>query len=255
MLLLDSKYKTEMRKISWILILIMAGSSLQLIAQQNFASISFGASIPQGEYASTGNLANSGYANTGGAIKFDAGYFPVSYFGIGGSFSFGSNYANRDSLLQDVVAYIEENAAGGIEIPEDADVLYGSGFWNYINLHVGPHFSIRASQSIYFDIRGLFGLSIIRAPNQELTIVYNENEFYTRSSYNNAAFGFTTGGGVRIMLNSNLALKISADYIQTKAKNTYTFDLFEGVTDEVPPLDAEFKIQALEITAGLAYSF
>jgi len=244
-----------MRKALWILILFLTGSSMQLIAQQNFASISFGASIPQGDYASTGDLSSSGYANTGGAIKFDAGYFPVSYFGIGGSFSFGSNYANRDSLLVDVINYIEDNTSSGIDIPEDAEVLYGSGFWNYINLFIGPHFSIRANQRIYFDIRGLCGLSIIRAPNQELTITYDENEFYTYSSYNNVAFGFTAGGGIRIMLNTNLALKLSADYVQTKAKNTYTFDLFEGVTDEVPPLDAEFRIQAVEVTAGLAYSF
>jgi opacity protein-like surface antigen len=244
-----------MRKTITILMIFLAGSSLHLMAQQNYASISFGATIPQGDYASTGDLASSAYANTGGAIKFDAGYFPLSYFGIGGSFSFGSNYADRDSLLADVITYIEDNTAGGIDIPEDAEVLYGSGFWNYINLHLGPHFSIRATQRIYFDIRALFGLSIIRAPNQELTIVYDENEFYTYSSYNNVAFGLTAGGGIRIMLNSNLALKLSCDYVQTKAKNTYTFDLFQGVTDEVPPLDAEFPIQAVEITAGLAYSF
>lgn len=244
-----------MRKAISFLIIFLAASSLYLMAQQNYASISFGASIPQGDYASTGDLSSSAYANTGGAIKFDAGYFPVSYFGIGGSFSFGSNYANSDSLIADVIAYIEDNSAGGIDIPEDAEVLYGTGFWNYVNLHMGPHFSIRASQLIYFDFRALFGLSIIRAPSQELTIVYDENEFHTRSSYNNVAFGLTAGGGMRIMLNSNLALKLSCDYVQTKAKNTYTFDLLEGVTDEVPPLDAEFPIQAVEVTAGLAYSF
>lgn len=244
-----------MRKEIYILVLLMAGASLQLSAQQNFASISFGATMPRGDYASTGDLSSNGYANTGGAIKFDAGYFPVSYFGIGGSFSFGSNYANRDSLLKDVVSYIEENAVGGIEIPDDAEALYGSGFWNYINLFLGPHFSIRAAQKLYFDIRGLAGLSIIRAPNQELTINFDDTSIYTNSNYNNVAFGWTAGGGIRYKFNENLALKLSADYVQTKAKNTYTFDLFQGVVDEVPPLDSEFYIKALELTAGLAYSF
>ena len=244
-----------MRKAIWILILFLASASLQLMAQQNFASISFGASIPQGDYAATGDLSSNGYANTGGAIKFDGGYFPVSYFGIGGSFSFGSNYATRDSLLKDVVTYIEENSSGIGDIPEDAEATYGSGFWNYINLFLGPHFSIRASQSLYFDFRGLGGLSIIRAPNQELTITYDGNYIYTNSSYNNVAFGWTAGGGIRYKFNENLALKLSVDYVQTKAKNTYTFDLFEGVVEDVPPLDAEFYIKALEITAGLAYSF
>ena len=242
-----------MRKASLILILCLTGASLQLLAQQNFASISFGASLPRGDYAGTGDLSSNGYANTGGAIKFDAGYFPVSYFGIGGSFSFGSNYAQRDSLGKDIIAYIEENASGGIEIPEEAEIIYGSGFWNYINLHIGPHFSIRVSQSLYFDIRALAGLSVIRAPNQELTITYDGDYIYTSSSYNNVAFGWTAGGGLRFKFNENLALKLSVDYIQTKAKNTYSFDLVQGL--DVPPLDAEFFIKTLELTAGLAYSF
>lgn len=244
-----------MRKIFWILIIILAAASMQLSAQQNYASISFGASIPRGNYASTGDLASNGYARNGGAIKFDAGYFPVSYFGIGGSFSFGSNYASRDSLMKDMVAYIEANTPGGIDIPEDAETLYGSGFWNYINLFIGPHFSIRASQRLYLDFRALGGLSIIRPPDQELRISYDGNNIYTRTSHNNVSFGWTIGTGARYKFNSNLALKLGVDLVQARAKNTYSFDLFQGVVDNVPPLDAEFSIQTLEITAGLAYSF
>jgi opacity protein-like surface antigen len=242
-----------MRKASLILMMILTGTSLHLTAQQNFASISFGATLPRGNYAGTGDLSSNGYARNGGAIKFDAGYFPVSYFGIGGSFSFGSNYAQRDSLARDLIAYIEQNASGPIEIPENAEILYGSGFWNYINLHLGPHFSIRASQRLYLDFRALAGLSVIRAPNQELTISYDGDFIYTRTSYNNVAFGWTAGGGLRYKFNPNLALKLSVDYVQTKAKNTYSFDLVQDL--DVPPLDAEFHIKSLELTAGLAYSF
>jgi opacity protein-like surface antigen len=244
-----------MRKATETLLILLVAGSVPLTAQQNFASISFGATLPQGNYASTGDLSSNGYARTGGAIKFDAGYFPVSYFGIGGTFAIGTSFVSRDSLINDVIAYIEANTPGGIDIPEDAEILYGSGFWNYINLFIGPHFSIRASQRLYFDFRALGGLSIIRPPDQELTISYNGDYIYTRTSYNNVAFGLTAGGGIRIKLNSNLALKLSADFVQTKAKNTFTFDLFQSVTDKVPPIDAEFKIRTVEITAGLAYSF
>ncbi|MEA3461215.1 MAG: hypothetical protein U9R49_04985, partial [Bacteroidota bacterium] len=201
-----------MRKAIGILILIVATATLQLMAQQNFASISFGASMPLNDYAATGDLSSNGYANNGGAIKFDAGYFPVSYFGIGGSFSFGSNYARRDSLVNDIISYIETNTPGGIDIPEDAEILYGSGFWNYINLFIGPHFSIRASQQLYFDFRVLGGLSIIRPPDQELTITYDEVSIYSRTSYNNVAFGFTAGGGIRYKFNEVLALKLGVDF-------------------------------------------
>lgn len=244
-----------MRKAIGIIILLMATASVQLTAQQNFASISFGASMPLNDYAATGDLTSNGYARTGGAIKFDGAYFPISYLGIGASFGFGSNYSMRDSLLKDMVAYIEDNSSGEIDIPDDAEVLYGSGFWNYFNMFIGPHFSIRASQKLYFDFRGLAGLSIIRPPNQELTITYDGNHIYNRSDYTNVAFGWTAGGGIRFMLNSNLALKLSGDFVQAKSKNTITFELFEGIVSDIPPIDSEFFIQTVEITAGLAYSF
>jgi opacity protein-like surface antigen len=244
-----------MRKTIGIILILLVTGSITVLAQQNFASISFGASLPQGDYATTGDISSNGYARTGGAIKFDAGYFPVSYFGIGASFSFGSNYALRDSLVKDMVSYIEENTPGGVDIPEDAEILYGSGFWNYFNLFIGPHFSIRATQKLYFDFRGLAGLSVIRPPDQELTITYDGNSIYNRTSYNNVAFGFTAGGGIRFMLNDNIALKLSGDFVQTKAKNTYTFGLYEGILENIPPVDAEFFIRTVEITLGLAYSF
>lgn len=244
-----------MRKPRYIFSLLLAFASLTAFAQQNFASISFGVTLPQGDYATTGDLASNGYAKNGGAIKFDAGYFPVSYFGIGASFSFGSNYAIRDSLINDLVSYIEENASNIIHIPENAEILYGSGFWNYINLFIGPHFSIRASHRLYFDFRGLAGVSFIRPPDQELRINFDNTNIYTQTSHNSASFGFLAGAGVRLNLNSNLALKFATDYYQSKSKNTYTFELFTGVAEDVPPLDAEFLIRTVELTLGLAYSF
>lgn len=244
-----------MRKTNWILLLFLSLVNLPLLAQQNFASISFGASMPVGNYGLTGDLASNGYARTGGAIKFDAGYFPVSYFGIGGSFSFGSNYAVRDSIFNDMTGYIEENAASVIDIPENAEVRYGSGFWNYINLFMGPHFSIRASQRLYFDFRGLAGMSILRTPDQELSIIFDETQIFSENSRTKVAFGVTAGGGLRYRFNSNLALKLGADFFQSKAKFEYTFDLFRGVAENVPPIDSEFFVRTLELTAGLAYSF
>jgi len=230
-------------------------TNLPLLGQQNFASISFGATMPLGDYGLTGDLANNGYARTGGAIKFDAGYFPVSYFGIGGSFSFGSNYAVRDSLLKDMTSYIEQNASSINDIPAGAEVRYGSGFWNYINLFMGPHFSIRASQRLYFDFRGLAGFTILRLPDQELSILFDGTEVYSRTSKNKLAFGFTAGGGLRYKFNTNLALKLGADFFQSRARFDYTFDLFQGVAEDVPPVESNFLVRTLEVTAGLAYSF
>lgn len=244
-----------MKKQTWILLIIFSTIYLPSEAQQNFASISFGASLPQGEYAETGNLASNGYARPGGAIKFDAGYFPVSYFGIGGSFAFGSNYAVRDSLLKDLTNYVENNASSVIDIPSDAEIDYGSGFWNYINLFLGPHFSIRASQKLYFDFRALAGLSILRPPDQELSISYDNNEIYSRVSDNKLSFGFTAGTGLRYKLNSNIALKLGADYNQMRSRFEYDFNLFQGVASDVPAIESNFLVKTIELSAGLAYSF
>ncbi|MGW8314746.1 MAG: hypothetical protein ACWGNV_04030 [Bacteroidales bacterium] len=244
-----------MKRVIWTLGILTGLLAYPLQAQQSFASISFGAVLPQGKYASTEGLDDSGYARTGGAIKFDAAYFPVSYVGIGGSFSFGSNFAHRDSLLEDMILYIEETASSIIDIPEDAEIIYGSGFWNYINLFVGPNFSFRPAQRLYFDFRALAGGTILRAPDQELRINFDGTEIYSRTSRNKLAFGFTAGAGMRFKLNSSIAIRLAADYFQSRARFEYTFDLFQGVAEDVPPITADFPVRTVEITAGLAYSF
>ena len=154
-----------------------------------------------------------------------------------------------------MIVYMEENASSIIDIPDDAEIIYGAGFWNYINMFIGPHFSIRATQRLYLDFRGLAGLTILRAPDQDLRINFDETSIYTHSSVNNVAFGFTAGGGLRINLNSDLALKLSADYFQAKANFVHTFDIFRDVVDEVPPVDVEFYVKTVELTVGLAYAF
>ena len=223
--------------------------------QQNFASLSFGAALPQGGYGQTGDLSSSGYAKSGGTIKFDAGYFPTSYLGIGGSFSFGSNYAMSDSLMQDMIDYVVENASDITEIPEDAERLYSNGFWNNISLYLGPHFSFRATQKLYFDLRVLGGLSFLRPPQQEILISWDGNEIHSVVSNSKVAFGFTAGGGMRYKLNENLALKLGVDFCQARAKFDYNFDLFAGLATDIPPLGADFYVRTVDIMIGLAYAF
>jgi opacity protein-like surface antigen len=241
-----------MRRFVWVFVLFLSAS---VYGQQNFASLSFGASIPQGGYGETGDLATSGYAKSGGTIKFDGAYFPTSYLGIGGSFSFGSNYAMSDSLMQDMIDYVEKNSSI-IDIPEDAEILYSNGFWNNISILIGPHFSVRASQRLYFDLRVLGGLSILRPPDQEINISWDGNEIHTVVNNSKVSFGFTAGGGLRYKLNENLALKLGVDFVQAKAKFDYTFELFEGITTEpIPPLPAEFFVRTVDVLIGLAYAF
>ena len=239
-----------MKHYAWVLILLL---SMSVHGQENFASISFGVSLPQGNYASTGDLARNGYAKTSGAIKFDAGFFPSSYVGIGGSFSFGSNYAIKDSIRNDLRRYIEEHP-DIVNIPNDS-IVYATGFWNYINLFIGPHFSARPSQRIYLDLRILGGLSIIRPPDQELVVYLNGNEIYSRASNNSLSYGFMAGAGLRYKLNDNLALKLETDYTLARSRFDYTFEFLHAVAQNIPPIEADFWISAVEIMVGLAYAF
>jgi opacity protein-like surface antigen len=241
-----------MRFIAWIVIFFL---SLPLLGQQNFASISFGASLPLNAYGSTGDLSSNGYARTGGAIKFDAGYFPTSYLGIGGSFSFNSNYGIRDSLLQDMIDHVEEYGSNIIEIPEDAEIVYGSGFWNNIGVFLGPHFSARLSQRLYADLRVLGGISVLRPPDQELIINFDNTEIHSRVSNHKLTFGLTAGGGFRFKLNEDLALKLGVDFTQARARFDYTFELFSGVAEDIPPIEADFYVRTLDLMVGLAYAF
>ena len=223
--------------------------------QQNFASISFGVSLPQGAFASTDDLATGGYAKEGGVIKFDAGYFPVSYFGIGASFAFSSNYGIREEIQRSMIDHIESNATNPTPIPPEANIVYGSGFWNNVSLFIGPHFSIRATQRLYFDIRALGGLSIVRPPDQELLVELNGENYHSYVENSRLAFCFTGGAGIRVKLNEDLALRFGADYIRTRSKFDYNFDLFAGLADDIPPIHSDFAVQTIELTLGLAYAF
>jgi len=238
-----------------VLCIVLALAGMAAYGQQNFASISFGVSNPLGDYGEVGDLAANGYARTGGAIKFDAGYFPTSYLGIGASFSFNNNYGIRDSILRDVIRYLEENAINPIDIPHDAEFDYGSGFWNNIGLYLGPHFSARLSQRIYADLRIVGGVSILRPPDQELFIIFDGTEIHNRTSDHKVSFGFTTGAGFRYRLNDDLALRLAVDYFQSRAKFTYQFNIVEGVAEEIPPLESNFLVRSLDVLVGLAYAF
>ncbi len=240
----------KMRNIAVAILLFLGVSAF---GQQNFASISFGACLPQGDYSLTGDFSSNGYAKAGGAIKFDGAFFPASYLGIGGSFSFGSNFAMNDSLLGDMLDYIIDNAASLPEIPEEAEKLYANGFWNNISLLIGPHFSVRATQRLYFDFRLLGGFTVLRPPDQELLITWDDNEIHSRVSNNKLTFGFTAGGGLRYKLNEDLALKLGVDFNQARAKFDYTFELFQGI--EVPPVESDFYVRTVDIMVGLAYAF
>lgn len=207
-----------------------------------------------GDYAATGDLATDGYARTGGGIRFDGAFFPNSYFGIGATFSLGSNYALGDSLRPDIVEYIRDNSSGG-GLPPDAEIYFRSGFWNYANLFIGPHFSVRASQRLYFDFRILGGMSFIRLPQQELQVEYNDEYIYSRSDRNKLSLGFSGGAALRFQLSDDLALRVAADYMQTGLKTTYDFSLFTELVGELPPLDAAISMRCMEYSLGLAYSF
>jgi len=239
-----------MTRFSWVLILFL---SAPLIAQENFVSISFGISLPQGDYAGTGDLASNGYAKTSGAIKFDAGYFPSSYLGIGGSFSFGSNYAIKDSIRNDIRRHILTHIPG-TGIPDDS-ITYATGFWNYINLFIGPHFSMRPAERVYLDFRVLGGLSILRPPDQEFIAIINGEEIRSFTSSNALSLGGVASVGMRYKLNDKLALKLEADYMSTLiTKVVFDYD-FRFAGDVIPPVESELTVSAVELMVGLAYAF
>ena len=67
--------------------------------------------------------------------------------------------------------------------------------------------------------------------------------------------GVNGGTGLRIRLNDAISLKLGAEYFRSRARFQYRFSIFRDVPEDIPPLDAELPVNAIEISAGLAYSF
>jgi hypothetical protein len=220
-------------------------------AQDSYLALNMGPSFPLDHFAAIDDYNTNGYAQPGFNLSFDGSYIPTWYFGIGGAFSFATNYPNQDSMLSGLL----EELGVLNELPtlsdEDVDALFTIGNWSYVNLLVGPTFSYPAGK-FQFNLKALIGLSVVLPPNQTLTITYDNNTISGYSDGQNLNFCYNLGADIIYKLTGNYSLKVGAEYFHTTTE--YAMEI-SSQENALTTIDRKIDISSIHTTIGFAYLF
>lgn len=215
-------------------------------AQRNYFALSFGASIPSGEYAKKSLLEDGGFAQQGFVVEFSGAYIFDYYLGVAGTATFSNNPPDRTAYGDDI-----RNLFPG-SLPEDVTVNINMGNWQYANIMVGPMFTLPVWK-LNFDLRTVVGLSFLLSPPQELYATDGTDELFESRSGQTVNFAYMLGTGIRFNVNDSYAIRLSADYFRSKPSFGIDEDSLTGIL--TGKTNYEMNIGTVNINIGLAYRF
>jgi hypothetical protein len=225
-------------------------------AQESYLGFSLGTSIPRGDFAAAEDLFIDGYAIPGFTVNFEGYYFPLRFLGIGGVLGFGSLYAENENYLDHLLEYAwtqtEIPVFGSQPTPDD--VIFESGFWNYVNLMAGPEISVPFGR-FQAGIHGLAGLTMALYPKRELYYEDNSNTLETNSKGPSAAFAYSYGASLLYRSRSGTGLKLSADYLSSGASYDFKMDVVSNNNEYSLTRNEDVDLEALSICVGFFYIF
>jgi len=233
-------------------------STTSMAQNESFLGLCLGAALPQGVYAEKDFYTEgAGYANTGFLFTFDAAIFPDEYLGFGMTVSYGSNNPDKTQYKEDVIKDVLERFPELDELLED-QIYFDYGTWRYLNFHAGPAFTIPVGK-FNFDLRGLAGLSLAWAPEQQFPITWGEDKSFSRVVEDKAipTLGFTLGAGVRYSFKGGYVIRVITEYSNCKPTIEVTEDILESIVDgsEITTREYEMPIKNIHIGVGIAYNF
>ncbi len=243
-----------MKKFSIIIIFVLG--TVNAKAQDSYIGFSLGTSIPQGEFAQNVDIFSDGYAIPGFTVSFEGFYYPISLVGVGGTLGFGSVYAERDVYLGHLLDYIETQAVVPVlsQVPLPEETNFESGFWNYVNLMLGPELSVPFGP-FQAGIRALGGLNMSFYPKRDLSYTEGLDDIMAVAKGPSANLVYSYGGSILYQSRSGTGIKLSADYFNSNA--AYDFELTK-ITDTETYRDAreeEIEMEAISVTLGFFYVF
>ncbi|MCK4345390.1 MAG: hypothetical protein KAX05_08895 [Bacteroidales bacterium] len=222
--------------------------------QNGFMSLSMGASVPVGDFAKSGDLYTNGFAGTNFVLNFDGAYFFTTYLGIGGTFSFGSNYGGGENLQNQITKEIPSKFPE-LLIPFEPVYNFNIGQWNYVNLMAGPQILVPL-YNIGLDFKALGGLSFITSPEREVTLQLTDGEFTSSQENRQLNFGYILGSGLRFGLGRSYSIRLSMDYFYSKTSleiiNAYQTD---STPVDLPNDKYDLAITSVHAALGITYNF
>lgn len=217
-----------------------------LFAQYNYMALSFGVSMPNGEFAGNSDLAKHGFAKQGFSGEYTGAYFLTDYFGIGENIKFSSNDVDRNALADLLTERIPDSIA-------DLNPTLSIGVWRQIALMAGPHLSLPLASELYVDAYALGGFNFVLPPDMELTASVDGEGFYRTLSVQSLSFALDLGLALRYNFNEMYGLRIYSSYFLSKAKGEVIEELQDRTGLNTETSDFTTPIRSLHAGIGLVY--
>lgn len=249
-------FMSRMKIIIVSLVVMISGSGV--IAQnESFLGLCLGAAIPQGVYAEKDFYTEgAGYANTGFLFTFDGALFPDEYLGFGATVTYGSNNPDKEQYKEDLINDITERYPDLEEIA--ADIYFDYGTWRYLNIHVGPAFTVNAG-SFNFDLKALAGLSLAWTPQLLVQAEWDEDNSFSRKVSDKAipTIGYTVGAGVRYSFKGGYVVRFITEFTNCKPTMEVTEDVLTSIAEgsEITTTEVKMPIKNIHVGIGIAYNF
>lgn len=240
----------------FFVIIILAFGIISAKSQDSYIGFSLGTGIPQGEFAENEDIFSDGYAIPGFAVSFEGFYYPISIVGIGGSLGFGSVYAERDVYLGHLLDHIETQTQVPVlsQVPPANETSFESGFWNYVNLMLGPEISVPFGP-FQAGIRALGGLNMSFYPKRDMSYAEGLDDITAIAKGISANFAYSYGGSILYQSRPGTGFKLSADYFSSSA--SYDFELTNNTDLETYTdlREEEIEMEAISVSLGFFYVF
>lgn len=242
-----------MKRIILIIFTLLMISSVS--AQNSYIGINLGRSIPEGDMGGNEDLFNDGYAVSGFSIQFDGIYFPGSVFGIGGILGFGSYYTQTDPYFISMSAYINSHPDNpSFEVPDKDQVLSESGFWNCVNILVGPELAV-PFLNFQFGIRAMGGTSLIITPKRKFYYEGAMETMFVKTDGADLSFSYMYGTNLAYFLNSGTSIRIAADYFSSKADYNFIAEIETPLGEINEERKERVELNTIQLSIGLSYAF
>jgi opacity protein-like surface antigen len=233
---------------TWIALFLLI--SIDAISQQKpYFSISYGRSIPKGEFIelSLSSLQEgTGYANNGANLGIEFTY-PIA--GVLNTFLLYRNQSNSFNSSELEKDYESQGTGSFSIIAEDYKL-------NFILTGFSLHAPL--SEKVFFIPKLLIGISDVRVPNIATAISSNNGIFgqttsvFVREIENSTAFTYGLGAGLKFDIHDHICLILDGNYIfskhQWEVENVSTGDFRTSQ-------DIESKINNIQLNAGVGYIF
>ncbi len=210
---------------------------------KGFISISGGASIPLGMYASVNsNKESSGFAQHGLSMNLiSLNYKLHENIGFAAMWTSGTNPLNVDSALN-------------LYIKDDPNYSYKLRSYNYTHgaLLAGAYISFPLYDGFKLDFRCMGGYATAAIPEQVITKTDGFSEYIIKLSDDKSnAFGYDIGMMLRYNVDNRLCLTLGFDYFETKQTFTVASDVTKESTVISSELEISKKISLLNIAFGI----